>query len=120
MDIADEHVPPRIVVNAAELALIQWDRRVGTSGFRAARADAGLLSKVDQHSAAVRDALAGADDTVTATDLAAYADGVCDTAGQRGFHLPAKLTVEDWADPSWPLVRLLAVCQLARTHRLVP
>jgi hypothetical protein len=114
MDIADERDAPAVVLNAAHLALAQWVRRVGGTGFPALRADPGLLALVDQHAAAVRDAVARPDGTITAMNLASYADGVCDAAGLRGWHLARELDAADWRIPGWPLLRLLAVCELAR------
>jgi hypothetical protein len=45
--------------------------------------------------------------------LAAYADGVADTAGRHGWQLDQALA-DGWTPQSWPLMRLLAVCLLAR------
>jgi len=118
MDIADERVPPRRVVEAAHLALAQWLRRVGEPGFAAMAGNPALVARVDQHAAAVRDALAGRHGLITATDLAAYADGVCDTAAKRGWRLAPAYGDAAWAQAQWPLVRLLAVCLIARDRAM--
>jgi hypothetical protein len=97
---------------AAELALAGWVERVGRTGMTAAHAVPGLLAAVDQHAAAVRDALADRDGSVARTSLASYADGVADTALQHGWDgaLPSG---SGWSRAPWPVLRLLAVCQLA-------
>jgi hypothetical protein len=97
---------------AAELALAGWVERVGRTGMTAARAMPGLLAAVDQHAAAVRDALADREGGVARCSLAAYADGVADTALQHGWDgaLPSR---SGWSRAPWPVLRLLAVCQLA-------
>jgi hypothetical protein len=95
------------------LALAQLRQRIATSGVTAMRADAALLADVDQHAAAVRDALTEVSGRVSAVGLAAYADGVADTAAGNGWQLPADPDGLEWSAPAWPLVRLLAVCVVA-------
>jgi Family of unknown function (DUF6401) len=112
---------------AAQLALAQLWRRVATTGSEAMRACPALVADVDQHAAAVRDALTAISGRITAIGLAAYADGVADAAARAGWRLPAEQTFEDaaepagldWAAPPWPLVRLLAVCVVAEAALLV-
>ena len=104
---------PDAALWAAQLALSQLARRIAASGFAAIRESPGLLADVDQHAAAVRDALIEISGRVSAVGLAAYADGVCDSAGRHGWQLPGEHAVLDWTQPEWPLVRLLAVCVLA-------
>lgn len=79
-----------------------------------------LLADVDQHAAAVRDALTEASGRVSAVGLAAYADGVADTAASNGWYLPADPDGVEWSAPSWPLVRLLAVCVVAEAEAGYP
>jgi hypothetical protein len=98
----------RAVIDAAELALEQWYHRLGASGAAAMRAAPGLLALVDQHVTQIRSAIAGRLHPVA---LAAYADGVADTATARGWS--ADETAAGWHNPSWPSVHLLAVCVLA-------
>jgi uncharacterized membrane protein len=100
---------------AAQLALSQLARRVATTGFAAMRIRPALVARVDQHAAAVRDALTDVSGRVGALGLAAYADGVCDTATLRGWQMPDSVEPVHWMDPAWPLVRLLAVCVLAES-----
>jgi hypothetical protein len=100
------------VAQAAELALEQWSSRLGLSGLAAARILPGLLAAVDQHAAEVRDAIADRRGRLHRVTLAAYADGVADRAGAKGW-IPVEVLTEDWAHASWASLRLLAVCALA-------
>jgi hypothetical protein len=101
---------------------------VGAAGLAAAEHDPGLLALVDQHVAAVRESLADTDDEslrldwfeqwrvdvqpVSMVALAGYAEGIRDAAMDHGWEPPAPPI--DWSKPDWVLVRLLAVCALAR------
>ena len=97
---------------AARLALEQWSGRLGTAGMAAMRVMPALRAEVDQHAAHVRDELAGHDGLLHPVLLAAYADGVADVAGARGWS-PAETRAGGWSAPTWASVRLLAVCVLA-------
>ncbi|GAA4603244.1 hypothetical protein BJY16_004547 [Actinoplanes octamycinicus] len=88
----------------ARLALDRWSRRLGSPA-----AEPGLLALLDQHTARIREALGG---RVDAVNLAAYADGVADTAAARGWPVPDDGGL-DWRQAPWPAVHLLAVCRLA-------
>jgi hypothetical protein len=103
----------------AQLALAQLRQRIATSGVNAMRADPALLADVDQHAAAVRDALTEVSGRVSAVGLAAYADGVMDAAAGNEWRLPTNPDGLEWRAPSWPLVRLLAVCVVAEAGHLV-
>lgn len=74
-----------------------------------------LSAATDQHAAQIRDALAGPDGRIPVLRLAAYADGVLDTAERRGWILDSAVhwATEAGAELSWPLLRLLAICSLA-------
>nr|WP_240940436.1 DUF6401 family natural product biosynthesis protein [Planosporangium flavigriseum] len=96
--------------------MAQLRGQVGASGLSAMRADPALLAQVDQHVAAVRDALIEAGGRVSAVGLAAYADGVLDTAASHGWQMPSDLDGLEWSAACWVLVRLLAVCVVAETH----
>jgi hypothetical protein len=91
--------------------------RVGVDGLTAAFADPGVLAQVDQHAAAVRDALASADREADADGLAAYAKSIVFAARRMGRDLPepgeAHLTRAAWHRADWHLLRLLAVCMIA-------
>ena len=104
---------PDAALWAAQLALSQLARRISGTGFAALRENPALLAEVDQHAAAVRDALTEISGRISAVGLAAYADGVCDSAARHGWQLPGEHAALDWAAPEWPLVRLLSVCVLA-------
>lgn len=85
---------------------------VGTAGLDAAARHPGLLAAVDQHAAAIRDALFADFRPLTAVHLAGYAEGVRDAAADHGWRLPDGPV--DWTAASdWVLTRLLAVCHLA-------
>jgi hypothetical protein len=100
---------------SAQFVLQQLRQRIAASGVHAMRVDPGLLAEVDQHAAAVRDALIQVSGRISAVGLAAYADGVIDTAASSGWQPPADPDGAGWAAPSWPLVRLLAVCVVAES-----
>lgn len=104
---------------AAGLALDRWLREIGEAGLTAAYACPGLLAEVDQHAADVREALADRRGDVALPALAAYADGVNDTAARHGVDLTALARAALWARAPWPLVRMLGVCLLARARRPV-
>jgi hypothetical protein len=117
MDTAPGGIGQDPAVRAARRALTHWVERIGVPGFAAMQEHPGLLSEVDQHRAAVTDTLAGPDGAVTEIDLAAYADGVCDSAAQRGRSL-VSASRADWTRAPWQLVRLLAICVIAHERGL--
>jgi len=86
---------------------------VGTFGIEAMKHSPGLLATVDQHVAGIRDSLSSDSRPLTAIILAAYAEGVRDAAFKHGWRPPTDSI--DWAANDWVLIRLLAVCSLART-----
>jgi hypothetical protein len=88
---------------------------LGTAGLAAARALPGLLAEVDQHAAAVRDRLTGGVRHPGPVALAGYAQGLRAGAASSGWRAPAPHEV-DWSRAPWPLLRLLAVCQLAEAR----
>ena len=91
--------------------------RVGVDGLVAAMADPGLLAEVDQHAAAVRDALAAAGREVGAESLASYARSIEFAARRMGRPVPAAgeahLSGAAWRSADWHVMRLLAVCAIA-------
>ncbi|WP_305784265.1 DUF6401 family natural product biosynthesis protein [Symbioplanes lichenis] len=97
--------------------------RVGVDGLAAALGDAGLLAQVDQHAAAVRDALAGAGREVDADGLAAYARSIVFAAKRMGRAVPepghAPLTGTAWLAADWHQMRLVAVCMIAESAGLL-
>jgi hypothetical protein len=103
----------------ARAALGDLARSIGTAGLAAARAVPGLLAEIDQHAAAVRDRLTDGVRHPGPVALAGYADGLRATATSLGWRAPAPHEV-DWVRAPWPLLRLLAVCQLAEPRAAEP
>ena len=97
--------------------------RVGVDGLTAALADPGLLAQVDQHAAAVRDALAGAGRELDAAGLASYAKSILAAATRMGRVVPAPgeahVSGAAWHAAEWHLVRLVAVCSIAEAAGLL-
>ena len=90
---------------AGEAGQVSLARTADSSGLRAA---------VDQHSAAVREALGG---RMSAGALLSYARGFTEAAVGRGWWPPHRsapsLLGADWAFPlDWESLRLAAVCEL--------
>ncbi|MFI9640641.1 DUF6401 family natural product biosynthesis protein [Micromonospora sp. NPDC051925] len=112
MRVPHPQVATRTAVSAARSRLALLTASVGTSGLAAASARPALLALVDQHAAAIRDSLDGDRRPLTPAALAGYAEGIRDTARAHGL-LPDGAT--DFTAPDWVLIRLLAVCALART-----
>lgn len=98
-------------VGLARATLAALTVSIGTEGLAVAARRPALLAEVDQHAAAVRDSL-GAERRLTVAALAGYADGVRAAATEHGWTPPSGPV--DWSAPDWVLVRLLAVCALAR------
>jgi hypothetical protein len=103
----------RAALRSAHACLAELHETVGFSGLVAAGANPGLMAAVDQHAAGIRDSLSADERPLTAVTLAAYAEGVRDAAFTHGWHPPAGEI--DWSENDWVLLRLLAVCSLART-----
>src|SRR4051812_5167142 len=99
-----------VMCPAAEL-LDEMMARVGVDGLAAALAEPGLLAQVDQHAAAVRDALAGAGRTLDVPGLAAYAKSILAAATRMGRVVPqpgeAHVSGAAWMGAEWHLVRLV-------------
>lgn len=88
---------------------------IGVDGLTAALAHPGLLAAVDQHAAAVREAVRGSGRRLGAPALAGYASAIMAGARRMGRSLPApgEAAGVDWVRADWHLVRLIAVCALA-------
>lgn len=84
----------------SELATI-----LGRPGRAATNCRPDLVALVDQHAAAIREALGG--HRIDPVALAGYAAAIRDAARRDGDQL------NDWSAPSWTMLRLLAVCQVA-------
>jgi hypothetical protein len=100
-------------LRAARDYLIRLVTQLGRAGLAAAAARPGLLAALDQHRAAVRDVLTDGWRIPSATALAAYATGLRDRGAEHCWAVPREDEV-DWTFADWPVLRLLAVCALAR------
>jgi hypothetical protein len=107
----------------ARALLDEMMARVGVDGLAAALGDAGLLAQVDQHAAAVRDALRDAGRAVDAEGLAAYAKSILAAAVRMGRPVPepghAYVSGTAWLAAEWHLMRLVAVCMIAESAGLL-
>lgn len=107
----------------ARALLDEMMARVGVDGLAAALGDAGLLAQVDQHAAAVRDALRAAGRPVDAEGLAAYTKSILAAAVRMGRPVPepghAYVSGSAWLAAEWHLMRLVAVCMIAESAGLL-
>jgi len=112
-----------IIACPARTLLDEMMARVGVDGLVAAHTDAGLLAQIDQHAAAVREALHHAGREVDAEGLAAYAKSIAAAAVRMGRPLPepghAPMTGTGWLTAQWHLMRLVAVCLIAESAGLL-
>ena len=110
-------------VDPARALLDEMMARVGVDGLAAALGDAGLLAQVDQHAAAVRNALRLAGRAVDAEGLAAYAKSIVAAADRMGRPVPqpgeAYVSGPAWLAAEWHLMRLVAVCMIAESAGLL-
>jgi len=95
----------------AARSLDQLMATVGVDGLVAALRTPGLLAEIDQHAAAVRDAVAAAGREVDALSLAGYARSVAAAAHRTGRSIDGRTA--DWTRAGWHLLRLTAVCAIA-------
>jgi Family of unknown function (DUF6401) len=109
--------------DAARALLDEMMARVGVDGLAAALGDAGLLAQVDQHAAAVRDALHHAGRAVDAEGLASYARSIVAAADRMGRPVPqpghAYVSGTAWLAAEWHLMRLVGVCMIAESAGLL-
>jgi len=103
----------RAALRYAHASLDDLTATVGVGGLAAAANNSGLLAIVDQHVAGIRDSLSADVRPISAVVLAAYAEGVRDAAVKHGWTPPTDGI--DWTQQDWVLLRLLAVCALARS-----
>jgi hypothetical protein len=108
---------------AARELLDEMMARVGVDGLVAAHADPALLAQVDQHAAAVRQALAHAGRAADAEGLASYARSIAAAADRMGRPVPqpgrAYVSGSAWLAAEWHLLRLVAVCMIAESAGLL-
>ena len=111
------------ILDPATALLDEMMARVGIDGLVAAFADPGLLARLDQHAAAVRDALVEAERELDAEALAAYARSIVASARRSGRYVPAAgeapVRSAEWLAGDWHLLRLVAVCLLAEESGLL-
>jgi hypothetical protein len=105
------------LLDPATALLDEMMARVGVDGLAAAFADPGLLAVVDQHAAAIRDAIEEAGRDLDAEALAAYAKSIAAAAVRMGRVLPepgvAATAPAAWLTADWHHLRLVALCLLA-------
>jgi hypothetical protein len=111
------------LLDPATALLDEMMARVGVDGLAAALADPGVLAQVDQHAAAVRDALASAGRPADAAGLAAYAKSIAFAAVRSGRRLPqpgeAHTTGAAWVTADWHQMRIVAVCAMAHANGIL-
>lgn len=114
--------PIAVPTDPSTAVLDEMMARVGVDGLTAAFACPGILAMIDQHAAAIRDALAdsgrgGAD------GLASYARSISFAARRAGRELPlpgdAPQSPAEWHAAGWHLQRLVAVCAIAVANDLI-
>jgi hypothetical protein len=114
---------PVLPADPARALLDEMMARVGVDGLAAALADVGLLAQVDQHAAAVREALREAGRAADADGLAAYARSIVAAADRMGRPVPAAgrayVSGAAWLAAEWHLMRLVAVCMIAEAAGLL-
>jgi hypothetical protein len=112
-----------VILDPAVALLDEMMARVGVDGIAAAFADPGLLALVDQHAAAVRDALVAAERPLSSDSLAAYAKSLVFSARRSGKPVPAAgeapVRCADWMAADWHLLRLVATCLIAEDWHLL-
>ncbi|MBL7258402.1 DUF6401 family natural product biosynthesis protein [Paractinoplanes lichenicola] len=116
-------ISPLVPASPATGLLDEMMARVGVDGIVAALADPGLLALIDQHSAAVRDALESAGRDADAEGLASYARAIVAGARRTGLSLPspgdAPEAPAEWKAADWHLLRLVAVCAIAEENAIL-
>ncbi|GAA0475842.1 hypothetical protein FHR83_002671 [Actinoplanes campanulatus] len=107
----------------ARVYLDEMMARAGVDGLAAAFAEPALLARLDQHAAAVRDALRAAGRATDAEGLAAYARSIAAGAVRMGRPLPepgfAPVTATEWLAAGFPLLRVVAICMIAEAGGLL-
>jgi hypothetical protein len=97
--------------------------RVGVDGLISALIDPAVLAQIDQHAAAVRDALSDAGRRADAAGLAAYAKSIAFAARRAGRPVPpageAPVSGAGWLAADWHQMRLVAVCAIADANGLL-
>jgi hypothetical protein len=89
-----------------------WEH-IGSSAVAAATDLPRLTAALDQHAAAVRDALSAGAGIIGSAALAGYAKGILDVTKTPAWHAARKI---DWSQPTWPELRLAAISTLAHHY----
>jgi hypothetical protein len=115
LNMSERHIFSQPTQCPARLHLDDLMAWLGVDGLTAALRVPGLLAAVDQHAAAVRDAVAAAGRELAAPALAGYARSVTAAAHRMGSTVPDREPdgTVDWYRPGWHTLRLIAVCALA-------
>ena len=115
--------PAAVIADPARAFLDDLMARVGVDGLSAALAHPGLLAQVDQHAAAVREALRAAGRAADGAGLAAYGRSIVAAAERMGRPVPAAgaayASTPAWLAAEWHLLRLVAVCLIAESAGLL-
>jgi len=111
--VTSAFVSPAEQVRAARAVLTALDDRLGSAGLAAASVLPGLSAAIDQHAAAIRDALSDGIRAPGLVALAGYVEGIRDQGLALDWRIPAAHNVH-WPNAEWPVVRLLAVSALAQ------
>jgi hypothetical protein len=110
-------------VRSAGAYLDEMMARVGVDGLTAAFTEPALLARLDQHAAAIREALRGAGRIADADGLASYARSIAAGTIRAGRPLPepgfAPMSGAEWLAAGFPLLRLVAVCLIAESEGLL-
>ena len=111
-------------IKDADTALLdEMMARVGVDGLIAAMSDVAVLAQIDQHAAAIRDALAEAGRRADRPGLAAYAKSIAFAARRAGRPLPAPgaapICGPGWMAADWHHLRMVAVCAIADANGLL-
>ena len=102
--------------SAAATLRALWEH-IGSSAAAAAADLPRLTAALDQHAAAVRDALSAGVGIIGSAALAGYAKGILDVAKAQLRPVGHKV---DWSQPTWPELRLAAIAVLARDYGHLP
>jgi hypothetical protein len=112
-----------VLLDSDAVLLDEMMARVGVDGLIAAISDPAVLAQVDQHAAAIRDALADAGRRADASGLAAYAKSIAFAARRAGRPLPspgaAPICGPGWMAADWHHMRLVAVCAIADANGIL-
>jgi hypothetical protein len=102
-----------VAVEWCDQLLATLTSRVGASGLAAASLDPGLRAELARHESEVRDWMGGQGLAVSRQSVSGYAAVLLAAAQRCGRLLPPDPQADDWADPEWYLVRLVALCAMA-------